>query len=290
MPAASNIVILKICLSLFFLRRSNKCYLIRYASQNWVFHFQQARIKVDESVLQAILDICEPRYYMFQSWWHNNKDCLTIARSNQYPTLTCLMVASWIGLEIVVKMLLKKKSVELNAQDYYGRTALHSAATFGHSEVVKLLVEEDDIELNLQDKNGWTALHSAATYGHLEVVQELVEKDDIELNLQDTYSRTALFLAVADEGSQTNSFSSTTSRTNLEVLNFLLKKGADVNLGDSKGQTRLLIAARTEHFKALVKADGIKVNLKNRHSRTPLSAHRIYINLALFILHTESMS
>ena len=289
-PAESNLIILKICLSLFFLHRSNKCYFIQYASKNWVFHFQRARIKVDESVLQSILDVCEPQSYMFQSWWQKNKDCLTIAGSNQYSTLTCLMVASWIGLEIVVKMLLKKKSVELNARDYYGRTALHSAATFGHSEVVKLLVEEDDIKLNLQDRNGWTALHSAATYGHLDVVQELVEKDGVGLNLQDTCGRTALFLAVADKEGQTNSLSSTPLRTNLEVLRLLLKKGADVNLGDSTGQTPLLIAEKMEHIIALVKADGIELNLKNRHNRTPLSAHRTCTNLALFISHMEPMS
>jgi ankyrin repeat domain-containing protein 50 len=55
--------------------------------------------------------------------------------------LTGLIIASYFGLERVVKLLLEIDGVDLNStDDTYGRSALSWAAENGHEAVVKLLL------------------------------------------------------------------------------------------------------------------------------------------------------
>ena len=251
-PAESNLIILKICL--YVLRReiSHELILMDYAAQNWDVHFQYARFKIDESILHSMLDICRPQSHLLPRWWWRHPRCCMVSKANKY--WTSLTTASIIGLETLIEFLLKKKTIEPNAQDCYGRTALHFAAKYGQSDVVKLLVETDGIHLNLQDDCCRTALYFAATYARS------VDENGIELDLVDEDSQ--MPLTSAEKGGK------------LEILKLLLEKGADMNLGDNRGRTPLSIAAGTglsEVANVLVEENGIDLDLKDGDGRTALS-------------------
>ncbi|OWF38844.1 glutaminase kidney isoform, mitochondrial-like isoform X2 [Mizuhopecten yessoensis] len=63
--------------------------------------------------------------------------------------------------------------VNLNQQDYDGRTALHVAAAEGHINVVGFLLEKCELNSSVKDRWGFTALDEAKRFGHEDVAQML---------------------------------------------------------------------------------------------------------------------
>ena len=278
-PAESNSVILKICLSLFLLRDlDDECTFLEYAGLNWPAHFQDARIEINDPVMQTTLDVCDPGSYQFQAWWkiHASRDIFY--EHDDAERWTSLMVATSMGLETVAKLLLEKRSIELDFQSCLIRkTPLHIAAEHGHLEVVNVLMEKDNIKLNLIDDESQTPLHLAVQRGNLEIVKVLIERDGIGLNLRDYMHKTPLHLA-AECGF-------------LEIVKVLIEKdGVELNLKDNRGQTPLHLAAResrSEMIKILVEKEGIGLNLKDNYSRTPLNIAVIYGNLNMVKILVE---
>jgi len=70
----------------------------------------------------------------------------------------------------IVKAVVERTKVELEARGEYGRTPLHSAALEGHPPVGQYLCE-GGADKEARDVNDWTPLHLAAIDGHLPVVQ-----------------------------------------------------------------------------------------------------------------------
>lgn len=80
-------------------------------------------------------------------------------------------------------------------------------------------------------KNELSPLHKAAKSGDLDVVKEVLSKDPKLINSQDNNNGyTPLYHACR--------------RGRVEVVNYLIEKGADVNLGDKTGKTPLHLSAR----------------------------------------------
>ncbi|KAI9339293.1 hypothetical protein BDR26DRAFT_386350 [Obelidium mucronatum] len=52
-------------------------------------------------------------------------------------------------------------------------TLLHLASAYGHTEIVRELLQRDDVCVNARDREGWTPLHCACAEGHLDVIREL---------------------------------------------------------------------------------------------------------------------
>ena len=168
-PVESNLILLKICLCYLLLcGTEGELIFLRYAAR-WTAHFQSARSKMDESILQSVLNICEPRSASFSKWWPQ-RSSVHIGHhhphlSNRTNSWTSLMVVSWLGLETVVKFSLEKKSAKLNIQSQDGQTALHLAWEQRHLDVVKTLIKENSVALNIPDNHGYTPLHLAADVG-----------------------------------------------------------------------------------------------------------------------------
>ena len=226
MPAESNLIILKICLFFLLLRDiDDKVSFMDYAAFYWDAHFQSASSRIDESVLQSTVAICEPQSYSFPQWSKKRPHWLNDPRNFKLPTT--LAIASRIGFELLVEFLLRKKNVELNAQDIHGRAALHLAAAFGHSEVVKVLINEDNIELNLKDGYGRTPLLRAVVAKKLYVIDLLLEKG-ADVNARDERGQTPLIKAAMYR--------------NLDVLPLLLQKKPELDIEDTQGATALQYA------------------------------------------------
>jgi ankyrin repeat protein len=85
-----------------------------------------------------------------------------------------LHLAARNGHTEVASMLLKQKTFDINSKSGgYGKTALMWACENGCEDVVKLLLSREDIEVNAKDDDGRTALMFACDNGHEGVVKLL---------------------------------------------------------------------------------------------------------------------
>lgn len=158
-----------------------------------------------------------------------------------------LMLAAREGDTELVRKILEKGRVGINAKNHDGQTALHLAARFGHANVVRLLLNTDGVDVNAYDNSGDTPLHFAARNGHIDMVRLLLETASIDVNACDRWHgmTTALHLAA--------------SFGHANVVRLLLETdGVNVNARDSRGDTALQLAANNHHANvvSLLKEDG----------------------------------
>ena len=95
---------------------------------------------------------------------------------------TPLSWAAEKGHEDVVRLLLGREGVDINAKDDGGMTPLSWAAHIGHAAVVRLLIEREIIDINTE---GSTPLIVAAKRRHESVLWLLVEKDGTDRDAMD---------------------------------------------------------------------------------------------------------
>ncbi len=96
--------------------------------------------------------------------------------------------------EDYIKQQIARNSIEVNAQNSAGWTALISAAYIGDKEVVEILLTKLHADANLKDSDGWTALMYAPLNGHADVVELLLNRG-ADVNAPDKFGKTALYYA-----------------------------------------------------------------------------------------------
>ncbi|XP_062575328.1 ankyrin repeat domain-containing protein 50-like [Saccostrea cucullata] len=143
----------------------------------------------------------------------------------------CLSAACENGQSTIVKYLIDK--VDVNEVCDECDPALHSAATSGHLAIVEYLVEHG-ADVNLLSSSKENPLYFAAMKGHLHIIRYLLDHGADICGSIDTSS-----LCVASgEGY-------------LEVVEELIKRGADVNLCDRNEQSPLCYASKSGHLKTV---------------------------------------
>ncbi|NWT51803.1 CDN2C inhibitor, partial [Erythrocercus mccallii] len=96
----------------------------------------------------------------------------------------------------LTNLLQKKKNVNVNAQNKYGRTALQ-VMKLGNPEIARRLLS-NGANPNLKDSTGFAVIHDVAREGFLDTLQTLLEfKADV--NIEDNDGNLPLHLA-AQEG------------------------------------------------------------------------------------------
>ena len=132
-------------------------------------------------------------------------------------------------------------------------------------EQIKQYFEENKskINLNLQDDDDYYPLHQVVLLKNLSYVQFITEnlpKIDTDINNVDSMGNSALHLAV-------------TLKNEEEIINYLINKGADINLCNLKKQTPLHLACgknRIENVNILLTNPQIKYNPTDYQGFTPL--------------------
>ena len=183
---------------------------------------------------------------------------------------TPLHYACLRGNDIAVEILLSREGIELNKMDNSKETPLHEASLQGHTTVVKQLLDKGAILTPKNEKGELplhTPLHLACIHGHVGVARELLDRtestdapsDETQnfVNMQDVDGNTALFYA-CESG-------------NLEMVEYLLDKYANVKLTNENNVTPLHVAARCQHMEvaeALIK----RMESVDADQRTPLKS------------------
>lgn len=187
--------------------------------------------------------------------------------------------------DIPMAKLLYVNGAEVNWIGPYFHSALHYAVLADEKDMVKWLLEHSaEITIN---GDGRSPLHIATVRGNLPIVQHLIQYK-CEINSKDNYQFTPLSLACLRGHLQIiqymmdNAPPSTEFNVNdgllrasdcghIDVLRYLLGKGADVNAVNTLGETALSIAARGQYYSVcLLLESQAKINTVDRRGYTPL--------------------
>jgi ankyrin repeat protein len=106
-------------------------------------------------------------------------------------------------------------------------TPLHYAAAYGSLDCIDLLLSAGS---DINAGNSWkiSPINIAMLKNHTGAVKKLLEYPNIDVNCKDEKGKTLLMMALV-----------TLDHESLEFIEYLLKKGADPNMADSKGNTAL---------------------------------------------------
>ena len=150
------------------------------------------------------------------------------------PCMTAALRGEKEMLEVLFAL-----SADPHAVDSHGSNLIDLAAAGGHSEIVKLLSE-----MGVQENN---PLHVAAGTGNLLRLKQLL-KDGHKVNTRDGFGATPLLIAIVSG--------------NMEVVQFLLSKGADPMIEAKDGYTLMHGAAfsGSKQMVRLALSFGLEIN------------------------------
>ncbi|MHB9106385.1 MAG: ankyrin repeat domain-containing protein [Armatimonadota bacterium] len=152
--------------------------------------------------------------------------------------------------------LLLDAGASLKAQDTDGLTPLHLAARGGDAEMAVLLLNRK-ADILARDHQGWTPLQWAIASDHLDTAKALLARG-AAVNVADGSGATPLHWAAANG--------------QISTLEVLLGKGAAINVTDDDGDTALhwAAAAGQDETARFLLARGANPSLKDRQGRTAL--------------------
>ncbi|KAM0076569.1 hypothetical protein ACKRZS_010715 [Fusarium odoratissimum] len=242
---------------------------ISYAAKHWASHFNRLSAHNQKKMTSVALEICDVRGSCFLSWfpvyWRSR-------HARVVAGFTTLMAASYFGLEVVVRRILKTDYSQLNKKDEtYHRSALSWAAGNGHDGVVKRLIRGLSIgprtlkivlrqgaKINEFDSDNRTPLTYAIWNRHLSVVRRLVEAG-AWVDVPDVLGGTPTSYAVTSG--------------NFKIQNLVLRGDVPSNAEHNEGEKLLLSASKYGHIhvvRVLLEARKTNLNPKDGWGWTPL--------------------
>ncbi|KAJ8957820.1 hypothetical protein NQ318_001816 [Aromia moschata] len=136
------------------------------------------------------------------------------------------------GIVHKIKILLPN-TLDINMKNDRGYTALHVACQNDcNEEVLDLLLQRNDIDPNVRDNEGFTPLHTLASRGNLPGIKQILNKFPfVNIDAANETGNSPLMMA--------------SKRDHAEVIEYLCKKGANVNHQNKKYYTALHYAANS---------------------------------------------
>lgn len=128
-------------------------------------------------------------------------------------------------------------------RDYSGVefNALHAAASGGNEDIINFLLEQG-MDIDAQTPDGWTPLFIATRDGRAEAAKLLVFRG-ARIDVPTSRGATALLMAVTQPYP--------TEEERLDLVTYLLKRGANPNLAAATGFTPLYYAAAAQKEKVV---------------------------------------
>ena len=133
------------------------------------------------------------------------RDCFFSDYQLENPPLGCVPKRLLIfelkhGIEVhALRMLKQDETLDLNARDADGMTALHHAFINEYTRVVEALLSFEDIDVNVRGDKGHTALHHAVLLKDINTATDIVERllgnAKIKVNIRRNDGRTPAQLA-----------------------------------------------------------------------------------------------
>jgi ankyrin repeat protein len=171
---------------------------------------------------------------------------------------SALKAASGLGYNEVVNRLLEK-GADVELSDNMGHTALMKAACAGHKDIVKMLLEAG-AKRDVVGKDGTTIKACAAASKNPEIIALIENKkphekflEDLNQNKPIDFNQLKSLIKNKDIGIDSLNQKGESilvvavNQKNIEVVKFLLEKGANVHLADNTGHTALMKAACVGH-------------------------------------------
>lgn len=168
-----------------------------------------------------------------------------------------------INPELVSLLLEFGGDPNLHVQSYGNDTVVHWAAIDCSERVMKLLLDNHG-DPNALNESNQTPVMTCANTRHTTSVMKLLLDAGGGINLADFFGRTALHYAVMIED---------TEAMGVDMVKFLLQRGADPNIRDDEGETVVYTAVdhhvKPEIIKLLLEYDG-DPRIANNEGCTPL--------------------
>ncbi|KAH8980600.1 ankyrin repeat-containing domain protein [Lactarius hatsudake] len=262
-------------------------------------HLDVAQLLIDSG---ADVDACDYRSWtpLHAASWQGRVNIVELLiqhgadvnKQDNYQ-VTPLYLASTNGKLDILRLLIQR-GADMRHQDKDGWTPLRRALEWGHLDVVRFLIDSG-ADVNSRDNQGWTPLHSASQEGHVDIVELLIQHG-ADVNTQSDHQATPLFPAslegklesswqLVKRGVDVNSMEDSENgwtlgwtplqvalySGHLDVAQFLIDGGADVNSRGDKSWTPLHSAAGKGHLDIvkLLLRSGADFNIRTDGDRTP---------------------
>ncbi len=195
-----------------------------------------------------------------------------INAKNYYDDTPLTCAAKYNNLEIVKELI--NSGANLDAKDYDGNTALMYAVEKNNLEAVKILIKSG---ANMNLKNGATVLTWAFKHGHLDIVKKAI-KTGADVNATDRSGNPILITAYKHVYSNmpsifaSNKIHLESIKEPIEIIQQLIKAGANINATDKSGRTILILASENGHLDIIKKLinSGADVNATDEYGWTAL--------------------
>ncbi|MFC1842219.1 ankyrin repeat domain-containing protein [Candidatus Dependentiae bacterium] len=178
------------------------CFLRLFCINNHTYKDDFAKLKNDsfslfDAIVMGDLEKAKPLIEKFGpeitfDCRHGNRYKELFGEFRSFVDSTPLHVASFMGHLKIVKYLVEKKQVNINAKDNFSYCSLYYACQEGYIDVAKYLVKKE-AKVNRRNKYFYP-FFVACEKGHLEIVKFLV-KNGVIINHKDEKGYTALYYA-----------------------------------------------------------------------------------------------
>ncbi|RPA98775.1 ankyrin [Choiromyces venosus 120613-1] len=200
---------------------------------------------------------------------------------------TPLIYAVIVGQRVeVVKVLLERADIDVNARDKDGQSALDYAlglwppcniaailledgrVDYRKAAALNMLLDCERVDVNAEDEHHRSPLCNAARNGIARIVSSLLQRKDVNVNARCPLGMSALSHAIYSPH-----YFSRSKELRYVIALLLADPRVDVNLPDHELRTPLHLALRSGRWfilDMLLKHEGVEVNARDKDGFTPL--------------------